>query len=412
MTFYERKLYKKIKPYLDTPDIIVIQGARQTGKTSLLHIIMRDLPENDYAYLDLEYSNLLEVCDGGPENLLAYLKQGGMLKNQEKFYVLIDEIQYMSNPSSFLKLIHDHYPYLKLIVSGSSSFDIRRKFQDSLVGRTLNFDLYPLDFEEFLVFKEKPFDLHEKIDTRVLLDELTVLYREYVLYGGYPRIVLSDSIQMKEQYLQQIIDTYVRKDIRELGRIRGMDKFNKLLRVLASQSGSLLNVTELANTTQLSKQTLEDYLFILEKTYIIKLLPPFSRNIRSELFKTHKIFFFDTGLLHLLWLKMLPREIMGSVFETAVFSDLAKNLGSENINFWRTQDKKEIDFIISWRGKIIPIEVKLNAGRMNYNAINYFTSHYHPDRAFCLSLEGKLPHDEPGLIQLAPWDLWALIAKE
>lgn len=108
-----------------------------------------------------------------------------------------------------------------------------------------------------------------------------------------------ESIEMKEKYLQQIVDTYVKKDIRDLASIRDITKFNKLLRVLAGQSGQLLNITELANTAQLAKQTIEDYLFILENTYIINLLQTFSRNIRSELFKTPKLFFYDTGLQHI-----------------------------------------------------------------------------------------------------------------
>ncbi|MCP4295513.1 MAG: ATP-binding protein, partial [Proteobacteria bacterium] len=200
----------------------------------------------------------------GPESVNAYLRQRGKLKNQERFFLLIDEIQYLSNPSSFLKLIHDHHSHLKLIVSGSSSFEIKKKFKDSLVGRTVNFELYPLDFEEFLVFKEKPFNLREKVTSGVLVEELKKLYREYVLYGGYPKIVLTESIEMKEKYLQQIVDTYIKKDIRDLANIRNIIRFNKLLRVLAAQSGQMLNVAELANTVQLAKQTIEEYLFILE----------------------------------------------------------------------------------------------------------------------------------------------------
>jgi predicted AAA+ superfamily ATPase len=401
---YDRNLYEDIKPYINTNDIIVIQGARQTGKTTLLKILMRDLPPEDTAYFDLEFSALLDLCNEGPDSIVAYLKQGGKLKNQKRFFLLIDEIQYLSNPSSLLKLIYDHYSYLKLIVSGSSSFGIKKKFKDSMTGRTVNFELYPLDFEEFLEFKDKSFNLDAKITSKILIDELKLLYEEYVLYGGYPKIVLAESIKMKEKYLQQIIDTYIKKDIRDLANIRDINKFNKLLRVLASQSGQLLNIKELANTAQLARQTIDEYLFILENTYVIKLLPPFYKNIRSELFKTPKIFFYDTGLLHMLWLKMLPGQIMGNVLETTIFSEFAKTIGVDYINYWRTQDKKEIDFIITRGNKPIPIEVKINAAKMNYTPIKYFSSRYPPGNAFCVSLEGILSEEKFNVTHINPWE--------
>jgi len=401
---YKRKKLKEIKPYIGTGDIVVIHGARQTGKTTLLKLLMKDLPPEDTAYLDLEDNKFLEICDEGPESVVVYLRQRGVLKNQKKFFLLIDEIQYLSNPSSFLKLIYDHHSYLKLIVSGSSSFDIKKKFKDSLVGRTINFELYPLDFEEFLVFKSKTFNFERRITSNILIDELIKLYREYVLYGGYPRIVLTESIEMKERYIQQIIDTYIKKDIRDIGNIRHIAKFNKLLRVLASQSGQMLNVSELANTAQLAKQTIEEYLFILENTYIIKLLPPFYKNIRSELFKTPKIFFYDTGLLRMLWMKTLYGEITGNIFETALFSEFVKNMGADNINYWRTQDKKEIDFIITKKNKPIPVEIKINAIKMNYTPMKYFSSAYEPAKALCISLEGSLPGDRFNVSHIRPWE--------
>ncbi|MGE5343612.1 MAG: ATP-binding protein [Candidatus Omnitrophota bacterium] len=403
-SIFERKIYKKIKPYIETRDIVVIHGARQTGKTTLLKHLMKDIPAQDSFYMDLENSKFLEMCEEGVDSIVAYIKQQGIFKNQERFYVLIDEIQYLSNPSSLLKLAHDHYPYLKLIVSGSSSFEIKKKFKDSLVGRTVDFEIYPLDFEEFLTFKNKRFNLEEKITSPILIDELEKLYREYVLYGGYPKIVLTDPIEMKEMYLQQIVDTYVKKDISDLAGIKHVAKFNKLLRVLANQSGQLLNVTELSNTTQLAKQTVDEYLFLLENTYIIKLLHPYARNIRSELFKTPKLFFYDTGLLHLLWFKTLPLEILGNVFENSIFCEFVKNMKPDHIHYWRTQDKKEIDFIIDEQLKAIPVEVKINAAALNYTSMKLFLSQYKPDKAFCISLEGEPPPSSIDIISIKPWE--------
>ncbi|MDP2808350.1 MAG: ATP-binding protein, partial [bacterium] len=297
---FKRKLKAEVEKYLTTREIVVIHGARQVGKTTLLELLGRDLPPADQQYLDLEDSRLLDLCQQGPAAVKEYLGQLGRYKGQKKFFLMIDEIQYLSNPSSFLKLFHDHYPEFKLIVSGSSSFDIKKKFKDSLTGRTADFILHPLDFEEFLTFKGLSYSLKPGPRPGPIGRELENLYRQYALYGGYPKIVLTDSIEAKEKYLQQIIDTYVKKDIRDLGNIRDPAKFNGLLAALAGQSGSLLNVTELANTARLSRQTVEQYLFILENTFVIRLLRPYSRNLRSELFKTPKIFFMDPGIMQML----------------------------------------------------------------------------------------------------------------
>ena len=130
--------------------------------------------------------------------------------SREKVFVFIDEIQYLKDPSSFLKLIADHQKGIKLIVSGSSSFAIKTKFKDSLAGRTVNFEIFNLSFREFLLFKKYPFE-EGKVYTTKKIDELRGLFREYVLFGGYPRIVLTPETERKEKYLQQIIDTYVKK---------------------------------------------------------------------------------------------------------------------------------------------------------------------------------------------------------
>lgn len=378
---YKRDIFEEISKYLYDSGIIVLHGARQVGKTHLLYYIenyLKDKGETTY-YMDLEDERFLDELNKGAEALNRMVKEKFDIKSfsiNKKLFVFIDEIQYLKNPSSFLKLIADHYQFIKLIISGSSSFEIRKKFKNSLVGRTINFEIFPLSFHEFLLFNNYQLIKEKNITSDIIINELKELYMEFVLYGGYPQIVLIKNIEKKEKFLEQIINTYVRKDIRDLASIRDLDKFNKLLRILATQSGQLLNITELANTADLSRLTIEKYLFLLENTYIIKLLKPFSRNARSELFKTPKIYFYDTGLCHLLWLRALPREIIGHSFETSIFTEFIKKYGSENIFYWRTQDKKEIDFILTLKNKLLPIEAKLNFRQFNKTAINYFINKY------------------------------------
>ena len=389
MQLIHRDILDDIRRFFDTTDVIVVHGARQVGKTCLIRLMegeLRSAGENTH-YIDLEDLRMLSVLDEGPESLISYLREGGIL-TEAKLYLFVDEIQYLSKPSSFIKLLRDHYSdRIKLTVSGSSSFDIRAKFTDSLAGRTVNFELFPLSFREFLRFKGSRIRLHEGTTSQPVIQQLVSFFNEYVLYGGYPRLVLDTEISAKETYLSQVINTYIRKDIRDLADIRHVQKFNKLLEVLASQCGQLLNVSELANTAGLSRPTVEKYLFILEQTYVIQLLRPFSRNIRSELFKTPKIFFHDNGIANLLSLKGFPRTITGGMLENAVFSEFRRARDVSEFFYWRTQDGKEIDFIVPRGDSLIPVEVKMTGLRARSTALRYFYEHYRPPKMVCMTLK-------------------------
>lgn len=403
-TIYKRTVVDEIIRYIKTNDIIVLHGARQVGKTSILYYLEEQLKKDGKPtyFIDLEDSRFVNMLNAGVAEFIRHLREEGLSSAEQKgkVIVFIDEIQYLTDPSSFLKFVADHHKNIKLIVSGSSSFEIKSKFKDSLVGRTVNFEIFNLSFKEFLSFSGYVFE-EGKVYTQKKTDELRALFKEYLLYGGYPKIVLTPEVYRKEKYLQQIIDTYVKKDIRDLAGVMDIDKFNKLLESLASQSGQQLNVTELSNTTKIAKQTIEKYLFIMENTYIIKLVRPFSRNIRSELFKLPKIYFYDTGLMQMLWLKGLQKEVMGNVFETGVFAELVKKYSHEAVFYWRTKDKKEIDFILKVRNAILPIEVKLNFEQFNPSAIDYFNSHYKLNNYKIVSLNGR-PKNE---FCVYPWDL-------
>ncbi len=400
---YKRDVVDEISKYFKTDDIIVLHGARQVGKTSILYLLRDRLKADGEVtyYIDLEDSRFVKILDSGTDEFIKLLEEEGLrILSKKKIFVFIDEIQYLSNPSLFLELITDHHKNLKLIVSGSSNFAIKDKFKDSLVGRTVNFEIFNLSFKEFLAFKRILFE-EKKSYTQKKIEELKRLFKEYVLYGGYPKIVLTPEVDKKEKYLQQIIDTYVKKDIRDLASIKDIDKFNKLLETLASHSGNLLNVAELSNITRIAKQTIERYLFIMENTYIVKLLRPFSKNIRSELFKLPKIYFYDTGLMQMLWLKGLQKELIGNVFETGIFVELVKKYGKDSVFYWRTMDKREIDFILKIRNTVLPVEVKLNFEQFNPSSINYFKGKYGIRSYNVVSLYGE-PKNK---LHAYPWQI-------
>jgi predicted AAA+ superfamily ATPase len=411
-SIFKRSVINEILRFLPTCDIVVIHGARQVGKTSILMFLQDHLRsrEEQTLYIDLEDSRYVSLLDKGVDEFIAFLaEQGfdlaGLSTSGRKLFVMVDEIQYLENPSSFLKLLADHHHYLKIIVSGSSSFEMKSKFKDSLVGRTVSFEIYPLSFQEFLLFKGIPFTPAARF-TEKKTGELQALYTEFALYGGYPKIVLTEDASIKEKYLQQIIDTYIRKDIRDLAEIKDVNKFNRLLEVLASQSGNLLNIAELSNTCGLARETIERYLLILEQTYILRLMRPFSRNIRAELFKTPKVFFYDTGLMQMLWLKRLQKELLGSVFETSVYTELVKQYGPDQVHYWRTQDKKEIDFVVKLPEAYLPVETKLHFPRAIPAVLHTFDAAYHSDNSptpgyRLVGLDGPL--SEAGMVY--PWQI-------
>lgn len=412
MKLYYRKLIDKIKLFLDDDEIIVIQGARQVGKTSVLkYLIEHVFPEiqigkDNVVYFNLEDFDLLELCNSGVKEVLNYLKTTGVDFNKRVF-LLVDEIQYLENPSNFLKLFFDEFKTeIKLIVTGSSSFNIKKKFKDSLVGRTIEFKLFSLDFEEFLNFKNEKIDFLYNNIPQVINKELSSLFKEYLIYGSYPAIVLENDTYKKEVKLKQIINTYIRKDIRDIGNIKNIVKFNRLLRILASQSGKLLNISELANTVGISKQTVEQYIFILENTFILKLINPFHKNIRSELTKMPKIFFEDTGIMNILINRGFNKNITGEIFETGIFSLIRKNVDDESLYFWRTNKKQEIDFIFNNSNLLIPLETKIRFLNKHKTSLFYFKNIYSIKDVYVCSLEKGEGSEYDFLKVLYPWELY------
>jgi len=410
MEMKERKVLKSLQKFMLLKEILVIRGARQVGKTTLMKMLMKWLrekgvPDDRIIYFDLEDIDLLGLCNEGVDEVISYVKS--RTSGTGKIFLFIDEIQYMDNPSSFLKLFYDHHSdEYKLIVSGSSSFEIRSKFKDSLVGRVIVFELYGLDFDEFFHFKGEKYNL-KNIKSKLVHEELKRLFKEYLIYGGYPRVVLIENIEQKETYLKQVINTYLKKDIRDIGNIKNVQKFNNLLHILSDQAGSLVNINELANTVGIARETVYDYLFIMENTYIIKRILPYHKNIRTELTKMPKIYFEDTGILNFLRYGTFIEKLDGVLLENGVFSLFRKNLPVEIIKFWRTTEKQEIDFIIDMRNQPpIGYEVKLRYNGQPIRNLVYFKKKYPESSVNIVTLE-KARHPKNRSINLLyPWEIF------
>jgi len=337
LVFIKRKILLRISRFLEYKEAIVIYGARQVGKTTIMKMLIKQLKDNgipDEAvfYFDLEDLDMLNLCSQGIDFLIRYIDARTSYKG--KIYLFIDEIQYLDNASNFIKLMVDnHSNRFKLITSGSSVLGIKSKIKKSLVGRIVTFEVFGLDFEEFLWFKKKIFNLDKVADEKTE-KELKQLFEEFIIFGTYPRIALISKIDDRRYYLKELIQTYIKKDIKDIGKIRNIMKFNNFLRILADQTGNLLNIDELASSVGIARETVYDYLTLLEGTYIARRLAPFFRNLRSELTKMPKIYFEDSGVLNYLKYDDIVEKVSGQLLENSIYAELRKVVGLESLRYW------------------------------------------------------------------------------
>ena len=308
--------------------------------------------------------------------------------------VFIDEIQRKEDAGIFLKGMYDmNLPY-KFIVSGSGSVELKEKIHESLVGRKRIFELSTLSFAEFVNFKTSykyesnlsDFFLVDKIKTDALLEE-------YLIFGGYPRVVLEELLSEKKAVMNEIYQSYLEKDISFLLNIRKTEDFSNLVKVLAAQIGRLFNVSEVSRTLGISQKTVRNYLWYLQKTFIVKKIPPYYRNIRKEITKAPIFYFYDLGLRNFatgVFGGILNNQEKGLLFENFV-SNVLKEIYEESstrINFWRTKDGAEVDFVIEFGRLPIPTEIKfrdLKQPEMTRSFRN-FIARYKPQKAFVINL--------------------------
>lgn len=369
---YSRTIETEFLSWMEREEILIITWSRQVWKTSFMkHIQWTNNFNNEF--FNLEDFELLSLFNESPKNLIKLLKE--KYSFEDKIFVFIDEIQYLNNPSNFLKYIYDEYKdNIKLIVSWSSAFYLDEKFNDSLAWRKKIFHLTNLSFKEFLIFKNEK-KLVEIISdyanlTPITKDKIIDYLNEYLVYGGYPKVVVESNIEMKKQLIWEIVNSYLQKDILE-SKVDMQDKFYNLYKILSSQTSQLVNVNELASTLWISNTSVNKYLHILRKTFHLYELKLFSNNVRKELTKMSKMYIQDLGVKNYFeknFNKLSDRLDKWAIFETFVFNELRNIYWIENIKFWRTLDKKEIDFVINTFDKQIAYEVKLSNTKVNFTS--------------------------------------------
>jgi predicted AAA+ superfamily ATPase len=400
-----RNVTIKAKEHLQNDEILLFIGARQAGKTTILKQLLEHVQaEKQPAYfLTLEDPDYLSLLNASPKNLFKIFP----FDLSKKTYQFIDEIQYLKNPSNFLKFFYDEYKgKIKLLVSGSSAFYVDKTFTDSLAGRKRIFNVRTLSFLEFLRFKNENALEGKKDFTRFSLSEyerISRLYGEYIIYGGYPRVVLAP-IPDKNEILRDIAYSYIKKDVADAG-VRKEEVFYKLFKMLASQIGSLVNASELAATIGVSKTLIDNYLYVMRKSFHIHLLSPFHKNVRKELTKMQKIYFDDLGLRNFFVQNFNSfefRDDRGHLLENAVFRQLRERLADDEIRFWRTIQKHEVDFIIEEKQAY---EVKTNLKQFKLHEYkSFFTSYPHIPLSL-VTLSTPDAFAKGNLKIFAPWEV-------
>jgi predicted AAA+ superfamily ATPase len=407
-----REIFPSLWQDIDKREITVITGSRQVGKTTLLMDIVSQLLQNQVPaeavfYFNLDDFNLHPYFD----NYTDFIE---FIKSEYKgfAYIFIDEVQRLKNPGLFLKIINDLKLQMKLVVSGSSSLELKAKISEHLTGRKHTFEISPFSFEEFLSTRKVTYYSTKDLEALVKFhsQELSKLLMEFVTWGGYPKAVLAEGIKAKTVELKEIYDSYIKKDVADFLKIENIGGYNNLIKGLALQSGNILNYNELSLLSGLNVQTVKKYLDYLEGTYIFKRVPPFFSNPRKEISKSPKIYAYDMGLMNYIT-DRLKSEISdtGSLMENYVFTELVKK-GLE-VKFWRTGAGAEVDFIVNGA----PVEVKasvLNSPLLTKSFFSYLET-YKPVSAYLINnnfygkreVEGKTVYFYP---------LWAvpLLVKE
>ncbi len=394
----KRFLFHSILDHLDEKEITLIQGSRQTGKTTLLEQVQRELisRKKPTTFLSLEDKKPLVELNEYPPNLFRFSPP---MTSGKRHYFFIDEIQYLDNPANFLKHLYDIYKdKIKLIVSSSSGFYIDKKFKDSLAGRKQIFELQTMGFKEFLFFRgyeEMSEYVHTDYVPKIYINDLKILLDEYLLYGGYPKVVLSETLKQKQNVLKEIGVAYVKKDIDESSIIYP-EAYRDILSILSKQVGNLFNLNTAGKSLKIKSETVQSYLYIMVKSFHIALVKPFYKSAVTELRKMKKAYFQDLGLRNFFagnFNPILLRDDRGELLENYVYRLFADHYDTDwDIKYWRTQKKQEVDFIIQEKQAF---EVKFSDKLFKPYKYKFFKNKY-PDIPFKLLTYNNVLEFSPG----------------
>ena len=415
----KRDIFSEIVQHLAEPEITLIIGPRQVGKTTLLLQLKNYLiKEKHYSEQNILFFNLDLITDkaeiGDQTSFIHLLKESLRSIKITPLFVFIDEAQRLENAGIFFKGIYDLGLPVKFVLTGSSALEIRAKIHESLMGRKRVFHLYPLTFYEYLKYQDSflaKLILEKQISSYRQKHILEHLFR-FIIYGGYPRVALEENPKQQIQLLKEIHSSYIEKDIIGFLKIKEPLTFIKLFMLLSEGIGQLVNLRELSNTINIVYRTLEKYIGTLEKTFILRQFPPFFKNLRKELTKMPKIYFLDTGLRNFAlnsFENFDVRQDKGALLENFIFSEIFKQTDLK-LHFWRTKEKAEVDFILTDYVKtILPIEAKAIALKSPQISRSFrsFVNHYQPNMGLIVNLgfQGKIKLGRTNIHFIHPYEI-------
>ena len=334
----KRIIYNKLCDDLDKPEISILLGARQVGKPYLLRKVEEFARKSGKttAYFNLEIPDDLLKFTGSESDTFHFLTTAAQV-------LFIDEFHYLKNASHLFKAVFDSRHNVKIFASGSSSIEIHKHLKESLAGRRRIHRVFPLSIREYKINDLSPDSM--------------------IIEGSLPGLLKEKNAENKQNYLRDLLETYILKDIKSLIKEENIRAFNHLLYLLAENQGAVVSVSNLSGEVGLTARSIERYLTILEQTYVCFSLPSFSTNQGNELKKSRKYFFYDIGIRNAI-IKNFERVIdrredKGVLYESIIFLQLLQRISPDtSLYFWRTKQKSEVDFIKVTNRQPIPIEVK------------------------------------------------------
>lgn len=389
-----RHVFRLIEQHLSAPEMTLLIGPRQVGKTTIIRMLLQGLEARGqrtvFFNLDVE------------EDMRWFESQRHLLdrldflvgKTTETVYVAIDEIQRKKDAGRFMKGLYDMGLPYKFILSGSGSLELKEQITESMMGRKREFFIPPISFAEF-VDHRTDYAYTDRLCAYGQMEpqKLSGHVVEYLNFGGYPRVILSEGQEEKRQVMREIYTSYVDRDISGFLRLARPDAFRQMLALLASQSGQILNMSSLAGLTGLSAATLKNYLYYAEKTFSVALVSPYFRNAQKEIIKAPTPYFVDLGLRNLVlgkWGTLTEPRELSFVFQNMIYQMLTAKYPNSPVKYWRTLDKAEVDFIVedASMGGIFPVEVKYSSLKHPEvtRSLRSFIEKYQPQEAWVVNL--------------------------
>lgn len=383
----ERELFTVVEDQVKGKEVVILLGPRQVGKSYILKWLQKGVERDKIktSFFDLENPETLIKFNQPDKEIFKLLTKSGRV-------IFLDEFHYLKNASKLFKAIFDSKHRVKIFASGSSSIEIHKHLKESLAGRRNLIKVLPLTVQE----------LENKIGKKA--------HDYYLRFGGLPGVINKKNKEERMAHLQELVQTYLIKDIKGLIKDENIRAFNMLLYLLAQFQGSLVSVESLSREVGLSAGSIHNYIDIMQHTFVLGVLSSFSGNLGNELKKSKKYYLYDIGMRNALlkdFRALKSREDKGIILESAVYLKLISHLkANEDIHFWRTRDGKEVDFVLIRDRQPIPIEVKTNIKKMEVpSGLKAFLRRYpETPKAYVAnnSLEGEIRHEKTK-VQFLHW---------